>query len=381
MSWLDYSGFTNGYVNHGMKEPQLEFTLESLRREIDRIDNNLLQMLQKRLEVARLVVKFKRESQVDINVPSREAEILNSLMGRERSLLSSQVIEDIYKIIFTESKRLQREAQPLVAFEGEHGAFSEMAARNWNREVVPVPCSEFTQVFRGVANGSYDYGIVPLENTVGGMSSQVNGYLLGSELYIVGAVEMSVCHCLLVVPGTDYRQLRRVYSHPVALTECQRFIRLMRLEAQQYYDTAAAAKMLAETLPEGAAAIAGTLAAKYYNLEVVQEEIGDTQNTRTRFLIFSARPREDGTGNKCSITFVTENRSGALHSILKLFAERNINLTRVDSLPDSSGNYAFFVDFMGGQHDEKVCEVLDQLGKYTVSYRFMGCYDELCVTK
>lgn len=353
----------------------MDLNLKSLRREIDRIDNNILQMLQKRLEVARLVVKFKQEQHLEINVPQREQAILNSLKSRERSMLSADVIEEIYKIIFTESKRLQQESCPLVAFQGAHGAYSEVASRLWNAEITPVPCPEFADVFQGVVGGSYDYGIVPIENTVGGMMSQVNSFLLHSDLLIVGAVEMSVRHSLLIVPGTDYRNLRRVYSHPVALAECQHFIQRMHLEPVAYFDTAGAAKMLAETWKESTAAIASELAARYYNLEVLKEGIGDVSNTRTRFVVLAKKPF-DGVGNKCSITFVTENKAGALFRIMELFAMRNINLTRIDSVPDETGNYVFFLDFTASDQDERVREILQKIQENTVSYRFLGCYNE-----
>ncbi|MDO4570964.1 MAG: prephenate dehydratase domain-containing protein [Planctomycetia bacterium] len=353
----------------------MDLNLKSLRREIDRIDNNILQMLQKRLEVARLVVKFKQELHQDINVPERETQILDSLKGRERSLLSAEMIEDIYRTIFAESKRLQSESKPLVAFQGEHGAHSEVACRRWNPNIAPIPCPEFVDVFKGVVEGSYEYGIVPIENTVGEMASQVNKYLLDSELYIVGAVEMAVQHSLLVAPGVDYRNLRRVYSHPVALAECQKFIQRMKLEAIPYFDTAGAAKMLAEQWPEGTAAIASELAAKYYNLDVLYDSVGDVANTRTRFVVLAKKPLENG-GNKCSITFTTENRPGALFNIMQLFAEQNINLTRIDSVPDEKGDYLFFMDFSASSHDESVQEILARIQEASTFYRFLGCYTE-----
>jgi len=353
----------------------MELNLQSLRHEIDRLDNTILQTLQKRLEVARLVVKFKREQNQNVNVPERELQILNSLKGRERSLLSAEVIEEIYKTIFKESKRLQRESTPLVAFQGEHGAFSEVAARRWNPEVAPIPCQTISDVFQGVELGSYDYGIIPIENTVGGMMSQTNAHLLASHLFIVGAVEMSVEHALLVPPGTDPKSLRRVYSQAVALTECQTFVKRMKLEPVAWYDTAGAAKMLAEKWEEGSAAIASELAARYYNLEVMKTGIGDARNTRTRFLVLARSPLECG-GNRCSITFIMPNRPGALFSVMKMFADENINLTRVASIPTEQGNYIFFLDFAASDQEERVHKILNQISCESESYRWLGCYTE-----
>ena len=353
----------------------MDLNLQALRREIDRIDNNILQMLQKRLEVARLVIKFKHEAGQNVNVPEREQQILDSLKSRERSLLSGEIIEEIYTRIFTESKRLQGESKPLIAVQGEHGAYSEVAARRWNSTIAPIPCPEYADVFEGVNCGSYDFAIVPVENTVGEMMSQVNSQLLHSSLFIVGAVEMSVEHSFLIVPGTDYRNLRRVYSHPVALAECQKFIQRMNLEPVQFFDTAGAAKMLAERWPEATGVIASELAAKYYNLEVLKRGIGDVANTRTRFIVLSKNPLED-VGNKCSITFSTENRPGALFQVMRQFAERDINLTRIDSVPGEDGNYVFFLDFNASDRDENVQQILSSIQNETASYRFLGCYTE-----
>ena len=357
----------------------MELNLHALRREIDRIDNNLLQMLQKRIEVARLIIRFKKETNQDINVPSREQEIIDNLMGRERSLLSSEVIRDIYERIFVESKRIQAEEKPLVAFQGEHGAFSEMAARQWNPDIVPIPCAEFTDIFQGVTEGSYEYGIVPIENTAGGIASHVNGALRNAKhpLYIVGAVEMSMRHCLLIAPGTDHRSLRRVYSHPAVLAECSEFIERMKLEPVQYFDTAGAAKMLAEKVPEATAAIAGDLAAKYYHLDILVDGIGNVENTRTRFVVLSGEPRTDG-GNKCSLVFTLPDRAGALFSVLKLFADADINLTRIDSVPDNANpnDFAFFIDFSEDARNPVVQDILKEIESQAVFYRFLGCYTE-----
>ena len=353
----------------------MELNLQSLRHEIDRLDNGLLQMLQKRLEVARLVIKFKKELHQDVNVPAREQAILDSLKGRERSLLTAEFIEEIYSRIFTESKRLQRESSPLIAFQGEHGAYSEVAARLWNSDITPIPCTEFYEVFEGVAGGSYDYGIVPMENLLGVVLNQMNTYLLNNHLYIVGAVEMRVKHALLIVPGVNFGALRWVYSHPLALAECTDFTQRMNLEPMSYYDTAGAAKMLAETWKESSAVIASDLAARYYNLEVLRNDIGDKQ-TATRFVVVSRSPASQP-GHKCTISFVLPNRAGTLAEILQLFAERQINMTHLNSLPDENGNSVFFADFEASNEDAPVREILNVIQEKSITYQFLGCYDEM----
>ncbi len=352
-----------------MKDERMD--LNYVRRKIDQIDNNILQLLQKRMEVARISAVFKN----NIEDPERETRVIKGLTERENALLNAEFIEDIYKIMFLESKRIQRETSTLIAFQGEHGAYSELACRHWDISLAPMPCDEFSDVFSGVEDGIYDYGIVPVENTLGGMVGQVNALMLHSNVFVVGAIKTPIHHCLLVTPGTDHRSIRRAYSHPQALSQCREFLKRHNYEHEQTLDTAGAAKMLAEKKPAASCAIASSLAASYYNLEIVKENIEDLDTNQTRFLVISKEPAP-GTGNKCSITFSTDDRAGQLYHVLQLFADKSINLTRIDSVPDRPGEFAFFLDFEGNLTSPDVQSVLDQVEEATAKYRFLGCYEE-----
>ncbi len=352
-----------------MKDEKIN--LESVRHKIDQIDNNILQLLQKRMEVARISTVFKK----DIEDTGRETSIIQNLTGRENALLKADFIESVYKQVFLESKRIQSETSTLAAFQGEHGAYSELACRMWDSSLAPMPCEEFIDIFKGVEEGVYDFGIVPVENTLGGMVGQVNGLMLYSDLFVVGAIKTPIHHCLLVTPGTDHRNIRRAYSHPQALSQCREFLKRQNLEPMRFFDTAGAAKMLAEKNPASSCAIASSLAASYYNLEIVKDNIEDLNTNQTRFLVLAKEPAP-GTGNKCSITFTTDNRAGLLFHVLQLFADKNINLTRIDSVPDQPGEFAFFLDFDGNLTDPKVQAVLDSVEESTTRYRFLGCYEE-----
>lgn len=352
-----------------MKEEKIN--LDSVRRKIDQIDNNILQLLQKRMEVARISTVFKK----NVEDTGREAAIIKNLTERENALLKAEFIEEVYKVMFNESKRIQSETSTLIAFQGEHGAYSELACRHWDKSLAPMPCEEFSDIFKGVEEGVYDYGMVPVENTLGGMVGQVNGLMLYSDLFIVGAIKTPIHHCLLVTPGTDHRSIRRSYSHPQALSQCREFLKRQNLEPMRFFDTAGAAKMLAETNPASSCAIASSLAASYYNLEIVKENIEDLASNQTRFLVLSREPAP-GTGNKCSISFTTDDRAGQLFHVLQLFADKNINLTRIDSVPDQPGEFAFFLDFEGNLTDPNVQNVIDQVEQSTAKYRFLGCYEE-----
>lgn len=345
--------------------------LEDLRTRIDKIDRELLGLIEERMELAVRSVKFK-DSIVD---PKREEEVFASIDKMSLDLVDNEFRKRILAAIMDEGKRLQGEHAKLVAFQGEHGAYGEVASRRMVPNGVFVPCTEFTDVFRGVSEGNLDMGVVPVENSLEGAVTQSNELLIDTELKVIGEVNVPISHCLVAIKGTDYREIHMVYSHPQALAQCRGFIARNKLEPRPYYDTAGAAKMLAKESLFGAAAIASALSAELYDLEVIKRGIEDSEVNSTRFLLLSPRPY-DGEGEKCSIVFAVEHKAGRLFAILRLFAEANINLTRISSSPRRAdpGNYNFFLDFDGSDKDENVKQILARVEQDTVHYNFLGCY-------
>jgi prephenate dehydratase len=238
-----------------------------------------------------------------------------------------------------------------------------------------IPCLEFLDVFRGVEEGYLDLGVVPVENSLEGAVTQVNDLLTTTDLNVIGEVKVAVNHCLLATEATDYREIRVVYSHPQALAQCRDFLMRNKLEPRPYYDTAGAAKMLARENPKAAAAIASSLCAELYNLDIIKEGIEDGPSNSTRFLLLSREPYA-GQGDKTSIVFAVAHEAGQLYGVLKLFADAEINLTRISSMPLRSdpSNYSFFLDFEGSQQDAKVQEVLKKTEKMSISLKNLGSY-------
>jgi len=346
-------------------------SLKDIRKNIDRIDSKILTLLHDRMELGLLAKKFKSQ----IEDRDREKEILERIRKNVTGLINATFIENIYAEIIKENKSLQQKDYELIAFQGEHGAYGEVASREWRSDLIPVPCAEFTEVFEGVESGLCDYGIVPVENTLGGSVEQVNRLLINSPLNVVGAVELPIHLCLLSLPETDHREICTVYSHPQALAQSREFLSRNNLEPVQYYDTAGAAKMLAEKRPERSAAIASRLSAELYNLEMVKEGIEDLDRNMTRFLVLSKEENREE-GDKCSVIFSTEHKAGTLFRVLEVFARENINLTRIESIPNEPGNYAFFLDFIGSNKEDKVIRALDTVKEITTSFKMMGSYKE-----
>ncbi len=345
--------------------------LKNIRDKIDAIDSKILKLLNARMEQAIIARKYKQK----VTDTGREQEILNRIESDTGELISPEFCKKLFTEIMTESKKLQEKNYDIIAFQGEHGAYSEMAAKAWNKKLISIPCNSFADVFNGVETGRYEYGIVPVDNTLGGIVGEVNNNLIHTDLKIVGAIENPVEHCLLTLPGTNHRDIKKVYSHSQALSQCKNFLERNDLEPVPFYDTAGSAKMLSEERPDGVAVIASKFAAILYNLEIIKSNIEDSKANKTRFVVLS-KDREGVEGNKCSIIFTTEHKAGTLFRVLELFAKANINLTRIESMPKQLLNYAFFLDFMGSDKDEKIQKVLKEVEQNTAELKFLGCYKE-----
>ncbi len=347
--------------------------LEEMRAKLDRIDDKIAKLLCARMETSILTTRLKG----GVLDRQREEEVLSHARKLSAGLLRPELSEKIFSGLMEESKRLQEQGLKLAAFQGEHGAYSEVAVGLLDRGFVPISCREFAEVFDGVRAGHFDAGVVPVENSLEGAVTQVNDLLLESDLTIVAEAHVRVHHCLLALPDSDYREIRAVYSHPQALAQCRGFIDRNRLEARPYYDTAGSAMMLSEERPRAAAAIASKLCAKLYGLDIVKENIEDHQSNSTRFVAL-ARENEGVKGNKCSIAFATSHKAGSLFSVLQAFNDAQINLTRIESRPIRSEprKYAFLLDFQGSDEDGKVRDVLGKVKAETAMYKFLGCYME-----
>lgn len=345
--------------------------LEEIRNKIDKIDRELLVLLQERMGFALRSKKFKKS----VSDPEREERMLARLERLNLDLVDRPFTTRLLKTIIEESKRLQEEERPLVAFQGEHGAYGEVASRRLVPNGAYIPCMEFIDVFRGVEEGELDLGVVPVENSLEGAVTQVNDLFTSTSLKVIGEVKVPVRHCLLTTANTDYREIRVVYSHPQALAQCRGFLMRNKLEPRPFYDTAGAAKMLARENPKAAAAIASSLCATLYDLEIIKEGIEDGESNSTRFLLLS-REGYKGHGDKTSSIFATRHEAGSLFKVLRLFADSGINLTRIASMPLRSdpGNYSFFLDFEGDETDEKVAEVIAKMQDMTLSMKHLGSY-------
>jgi arogenate/prephenate dehydratase len=264
-----------------------------------------------------------------------------------------------------------------IAFQGEAGAYSEAAALRFAPEAEVMPCRSFEEVFAAVQGGVASHGILPMENSIGGSIHRNYDLLVEHELPIVGEVELHVDHCLLASPGTRMEDVKKVYSHPQALAQCQRFLEnLSGVDVVPVYDTAGAAKMIQEQAPKDAAAVASRRAGEVFALAVLRESIQDFADNITRFFVIARTARDVVDPDKTTIVFALQSKPGSLFRALAGFALRDINMTKLESRPllGRPWEYMFYID-IDAARDSPVCgRALSHLGEFTHWVRTLGSY-------
>jgi len=264
-----------------------------------------------------------------------------------------------------------------IAYQGEPGAFSEAAARQVNVEAHLVPCRSFEDVFEAVNGGPAGYGVLPIENSIGGSIHRNFDLLLENHLPIVGEIELPVVHHLLALPGCTMDRVRRIYSHPQALAQCDRFLRtLSGVEVIATYDTAGSAKLIADEKMQDAAAIASARAAEVFGLVALRSSIQDYAHNITRFLIIGRRPLSDAPADKTTLVFSLANEPGALFKALSVFALRGIDLTKLESrpIPGRKWEYLFYADLSAARDHLPCARALAHLAEFAPMLRVLGSY-------
>ncbi|MFZ2486737.1 MAG: prephenate dehydratase [Anaerolineae bacterium] len=265
----------------------------------------------------------------------------------------------------------------IVAFQGEHGAYSEQAARqHFGLEIVTLPCASFEAIFAALESGEADFGVLPVENSLAGSINRAYDLLLEHDLRAWGEIFLRVRHNLLAPAGMTLAQLHTVRSHPQALAQCEHWLNQRGLKAVTWYDTAGSAKELAANPEPGVAAIASALAAETYGLEVLASGIEDLAWNYTRFFVIG-RGDPPVTGKaKTSLVFAVTHEPGSLVACLGEFSSRGINLTKIESRPrrNRPWHYVFYLDFEGHWQDPACQQALVSLLARAAFVKLLGSY-------
>ena len=270
-----------------------------------------------------------------------------------------------------------------VAYQGEAGAFSESAARRLlGPEAIGVPCGSFEQMFAAVGAGEADCCVAPIENSLAGSIHRNYDLLLNSDLTIAGETSMRIVHNLIAAPDVVLDDVRRVYSHPVALAQCTRFFtKYPNIEAMPVHDTAGGVRMVMDRGRKDEAGIASAVAAEIYGGRVLLEAIEDNAQNFTRFFLLvpperEVVPKETSRRWKTSVVFRVANKPGALFRALGAFAIFEIDLSKIESRPIEGRpwEYAFYLDFIGKLDETNVARALDSLRELAEMVRVLGSY-------
>lgn len=270
------------------------------------------------------------------------------------------------------------QSKPRVAFQGERGAYSEAAAvRFFGDETQPIPCISFDRVFEEVEEGKSDYGIVPIENSLAGSIHRNYDLLLRHKLFIVGEVKLKIAHNLIANRGVKLEEIRRVYSHPQALAQCERSLaQLGAVERVPTYDTAGSVRLIKEEKNLDGAAIASRRAAEIYDMAILLENLEDDPLNYTRFLVLGREEVTPSKPSKTSIVFSIKDVPGSLFKSLSVFALRDINLTKIESRPlrGKPWEYFFYLDFEGSLQEERCRNAINHLREFATFLRVLGSY-------
>ena len=268
-----------------------------------------------------------------------------------------------------------------VAFQGERGAYSEMAALQHFRgylgkSIELIPNKTLPDVFETVESGKAEYAVVPIENSIEGSVNETYDLLINSKMMVCNEIYFRVVHCLISYRDSDIHKIKAVYSHPQALAQCRNFLQKHKMEPIPFYDTAGSVKMLKEFPIDNAGAIASEIAAETYGMKIIEKGIEDSKSNYTRFIVLADKDSEPTGNDKTLAIFTTKHVPGALYKVIGEFASRNINLTMIVSRPtkEKPWEYNFYVDFEGHRKDPNIRECLDHLKNNTEFLKVLGSY-------
>lgn len=376
--------------------------MENPRAEIDGIDSDILKLLNRRAEIALRVGAVKAGKDASLVDPLRESQVLERLTRENPGPFDSTSIENIFQRIIDESLALQQskyhqksdvrsnEDLPsvgeaaMVGFLGDPGSFSETAALGiLGDKCKYVSFPTFETLYHAIDVNETDYIISPLENSLVGSIQRCYDLLASSKLSIVADVILPVSHFLIAAPNASIESITSVESHPAALSQCERFFAahpyIKRIAAD---DTAGSVRRAIESSDPTRAAIGGRRSAAIYGGKIVREHIEDHADNFTRFALLSKNPTDSVDGGKISLILRLKNEPGSLHSALRPFVRRNIDLTKIESRPikGQPNEFNFYLDLQAPASDSDLRGALDEVRDQAASARYLGRYPTIVLT-
>lgn len=373
--------------------------LLELRNEIDKLDDELIPLLLKRMDISRQVAEYKVQNGIPVLNEQRELEILEDVASKCGE--QGEVIKTVFSAIMDASRALQHKiigggvelrnlisnakceknltanGEP-IACQGVQGAYSGEAAKALFPDSPIDFHKQFEDVFEAVNQNKARFGIIPVENSTAGSVHESYDLIMKYKFFIVGAYDLRVDHCLCAKPGVKFEDIENVYSHTQALSQCNIFLKNFDFTGITFSNTAAAAKFVSESEKNNIAAICSESAAKKYGLKIIRKGIQNVTNNTTRFIVISKELFIDEDAEKISLIFSAPHRTGSLYRVLGRFSMTGLNLTKLESRPVANGrfDYYFYVDILGSVRDEQTLDLLCALSDELPEFSFLGNYYE-----
>lgn len=367
--------------------------LNALRGQINEIDEALVELFKRRMEIVYKVADYKIDNSMEVLDKSREKQIIEKHINntKDENLKSGlhEFIEDLLSISrkaqekliqksLDESSKKNKDIIEKVGYQGIPASFSHQAAIEYFGEKAETAYySSFQEVFEAIQNNEIKYGVLPIENSSTGGISEVCDLLGRYGCYIVGEKCIKVEHNLLGIKGAAVSDIKEVYSHTQGFLQCKKYFdnhtdwRLI-----PYFNTAKSAEYVSMENVKSKGCVASKKAAEMYNLRILEENINYNQNNYTRFIIIGREINANKQCDKISIAVKLPHKAGELYCILKHFADNNLNMLKIESRPiqDKPWEYSFYIDFQGNIEDKKAADVLDIIKKESLDYKFLGNY-------
>lgn len=349
--------------------------LAKLRKQIDKIDKQIIEILNKRAEFSLDIGNIKRKGKLSVYSPDRESDVYKKVVDRNKGPLPQEAIQAIYREIM--SATLSLEGPMRVAYLGPMATFTHLASiKKFGSSVKYLPAGSIGEVFSNVEKGRADYGVVPIENSIEGAVSHTLDMFIDSDLKICSEVSLEISHYLMGRYAKRSPRILKVYSNPQVFGQCRIWLEanLPKVELVEVSSTARAAE-LAQKEPNSAC-IASKLAADCYGLEIYEKSIEDYSYNVTRFLVIGKTEPNPTKNDKTSILFSLKDKVGALHDILVPFKKNRINMTKIESRPSKkkAWDYYFYVDLKGHHRDAAVRKALKELDKNAKFLKILGSY-------
>lgn len=375
--------------------------LKDIRRQLDRIDQSMLELFLQRMALTDRVAAHKKQFGLPVLDKGRERSILREMSvragehgdaayalftrildlsrARQHRLLgrSSPVLEQLTAALAAPEESFPRSAT--VACPGVEGSNTQAACDKLFRSPNIFYVTNFSTVFDAVATGLCSYGVVPIENSYNGSVREVYRLLQEKGCSIVRSTTMPIRHCLLARRGTQLSDVRNVYSHPQALGQCVKFLSQLPVRSIPWENTATAAKVVGARGDREDAAIASALCAELYGLDILASDIQDSEHNYTRFLCIAKTPRIYVGSRRISIIFSCPDSPGALSDILNLLAAQGVNIRKLESspLPKREAEFQFFLELDADLRDPGIPELLAEMEQRCPQFTLLGCYSEV----